>query len=139
MDRDPVEGLVVARIDEGACIGCTLCIAACPVDAIVGAAKLMHTVVAERCTGCELCVPPCPVDCIALLAGERPWTPADAQRARIHAGLRSARLAARSRPAPSAAARDEEQRSQRQAAVAAALARARARRAAARRLASPSA
>jgi electron transport complex protein RnfB len=56
----------VAVIDEAACIGCTKCIAACPVDAIVGASKLMHTVLAAWCTGCELCVPPCPVDCIAL-------------------------------------------------------------------------
>ena len=66
--------LLSARIDETACIGCALCIAACPVDAIVGAAKLMHTVLAERCTGCELCVPPCPVDCIALVPLARPWT-----------------------------------------------------------------
>lgn len=57
---------VVARIDEAACIGCTLCIAACPVDAIVGARKLMHTVIAAECTGCALCLPPCPVDCIVL-------------------------------------------------------------------------
>jgi electron transport complex protein RnfB len=51
-------------IDEDLCIGCTLCIQACPVDAIVGAAKMMHTIIAEQCTGCELCIPPCPVDCI---------------------------------------------------------------------------
>ena len=56
----------VAVIDEARCIGCTLCIQACPVDAIVGAAKLMHTVVAAQCTGCQLCVPPCPVDCIVI-------------------------------------------------------------------------
>jgi Na+-translocating ferredoxin:NAD+ oxidoreductase subunit B len=56
----------VAVIDEPACIGCTKCIQACPVDAIVGASKLMHTVIAEWCTGCELCLPPCPVDCIVL-------------------------------------------------------------------------
>jgi len=56
----------VAVIDEATCIGCTKCIQACPVDAIVGASKLMHTVIASWCTGCELCLPPCPVDCIAL-------------------------------------------------------------------------
>lgn len=56
----------VAFIDEQICIGCTLCIQACPVDAIVGAAKQMHTIVAPLCTGCELCVAPCPVDCISM-------------------------------------------------------------------------
>jgi len=55
-----------AVIDENICIGCTLCIQACPVDAIVGAAKQMHTVVASLCTGCELCLEPCPVDCIDM-------------------------------------------------------------------------
>jgi len=54
----------VAWIDEDLCIGCTLCIQACPVDAIVGAARRMHTVISQDCTGCELCLPPCPVDCI---------------------------------------------------------------------------
>jgi len=57
----------VAMIDEDACIGCTKCIQACPVDAIIGASKLMHTVIADLCTGCELCIPPCPVDCIAMV------------------------------------------------------------------------
>ncbi|MGF1529289.1 MAG: electron transport complex subunit RsxB [Candidatus Competibacterales bacterium] len=57
---------LVAAIDEGHCIGCTLCIQACPVDAIVGASGQMHTVIAAQCTGCELCVNPCPVDCIHL-------------------------------------------------------------------------
>ncbi len=56
----------VAIIDEDTCIGCTLCIQACPVDAIVGAAKQMHTIVAPLCTGCELCVKPCPVECISM-------------------------------------------------------------------------
>ena len=56
----------VAIIDENTCIGCTLCIQACPVDAIVGAAKQMHTIVAPLCTGCELCLPPCPVECIRM-------------------------------------------------------------------------
>jgi electron transport complex protein RnfB len=58
---------MVACIDEDVCIGCTLCIAACPVDAIVGAAQYTHTVISQECTGCELCLPPCPVDCIELL------------------------------------------------------------------------
>jgi Na+-translocating ferredoxin:NAD+ oxidoreductase subunit B len=56
----------VAVIDEATCIGCTKCIHACPVDAIVGASKQMHTVIASWCTGCELCIPPCPVDCIVM-------------------------------------------------------------------------
>jgi len=60
---------LVALIREDECIGCTKCIQACPVDAIVGAAKLMHTVLVEECTGCNLCVPPCPVDCIDLVPG----------------------------------------------------------------------
>jgi len=57
----------VAIIDEQVCIGCTLCIQACPVDAILGAAKQMHTVIEPECTGCELCIPPCPVDCISMV------------------------------------------------------------------------
>ena len=57
----------VAYIREDECIGCTKCIQACPVDAIVGAAKLMHTVIVDECTGCDLCVEPCPVDCIDML------------------------------------------------------------------------
>lgn len=57
----------VAVIDEQTCIGCTLCIQACPVDAIVGAAKQMHTIIESECTGCELCIEPCPVDCIFMI------------------------------------------------------------------------
>lgn len=56
----------IAIIDENTCIGCTLCIQSCPVDAIVGAAKQMHTIIAQQCTGCELCLPPCPVECIHM-------------------------------------------------------------------------
>ena len=94
--------LLQAVIDEAWCIGCTLCITACPVDCIVGAPKQMHTVVAEQCTGCELCVPACPVDCISLVnvSGERTgwaaWSPAQADEARERYAfhqLRTARAA----------------------------------------------
>lgn len=69
----------VAVIDEQRCIGCTLCIQACPVDAILGAAKQMHTVIAAECTGCDLCLPPCPVDCIEMVlipSAINSWKPA---------------------------------------------------------------
>lgn len=64
----------VAVVDEAACIGCTLCIDACPVDAIVGAQGYLHTVVEDWCIGCELCVAPCPVDCIDMAAPRGAWT-----------------------------------------------------------------
>ncbi|HUJ01429.1 MAG TPA: electron transport complex subunit RsxB [Usitatibacter sp.] len=80
----------VAVIDEPACIGCTKCIQACPVDAIVGASKRMHTVIASWCTGCELCIPPCPVDCIAL---EPVAALPDADLSRARHERRSIRLA----------------------------------------------
>ena len=85
----------VAVIDEARCIGCTLCIQACPVDAIVGAAKLMHTVVTELCSGCDLCVSPCPVDCIDLVpaSGEDAiWGRERANAARERFDRRRARL-----------------------------------------------
>jgi electron transport complex protein RnfB len=95
---DPAFGVhrsAVALIDESACIGCRLCIDACPVDAIVGAAKLMHTVIAQQCTGCELCIPPCPVDCIRM--EERPVIGREARReaaarARLRSEARNARV-----------------------------------------------
>ena len=65
-EHGPYRPPQAALIDESLCIGCTKCIQACPVDAIVGATRLMHTILADWCTGCELCVPPCPVDCISL-------------------------------------------------------------------------
>ena len=85
----------VALIDEARCIGCTLCIQACPVDAIVGASKLMHTVVTELCSGCDLCVAPCPVDCIEMLpasGADSIWDRARADAARERFELRRARL-----------------------------------------------
>ena len=123
--------LKFARIDEASCIGCTLCIDACPVDAIVGAAKRMHTVLAAVCTGCELCVAPCPVDCIDDGRAGRAWSSEDARAAGDRYRARIRRLAARAsiRLVPSATPADTG-RAKRQAAVAAALARARARRAA---------
>ena len=79
--------LTVAVVDEAWCIGCTLCIKACPTDAILGANKRMHTIIAEHCTGCELCIPVCPVDCIELInvsgeaTGWASWSEAQAQHA----------------------------------------------------------
>jgi electron transport complex protein RnfB len=125
--------LAMARIDEASCIGCTLCIDACPVDAIVGAAKRMHTVLPALCTGCELCVPPCPVDCIAMVPAGRAWSREDARAARARYERRNRR---RVRTAPdrtaasaTAATVDDTARERKRQAVAAALARARARRA----------
>jgi Na+-translocating ferredoxin:NAD+ oxidoreductase subunit B len=98
----------VAVIDEQVCIGCTLCIEACPVDAIVGAAKLMHTVIAAECTGCRLCLPPCPVDCIAMVETGETWSHEErirrAGQYRQRHEARAARLArGREETAPTAA------------------------------------
>lgn len=88
----------IAIIDEAWCIGCTLCIAVCPTDAIVGANKRMHTVVEDYCTGCELCIPACPVDCISLepidlnVSGWAAWPQALANQARQRYDARTARL-----------------------------------------------
>ena len=131
----------VVYIEEATCIGCTLCIQACPVDAIIGAPKRMHAVVEADCTGCELCLPVCPMDCIALedasggATGWAAWSPAQANAARARYADRQARLARDARedderlaakaapPAVEAASLDDPKR----AAIAAALARARVR------------
>jgi electron transport complex protein RnfB len=119
----------LAVIDEEQCIGCALCLKACPVDAIVGAAKQMHVVIDASCTGCELCIPVCPVDCISLVDASSPrtgWAAWDAARA-ADARRRYARHAARlaTGAAPAAATSGEPARST---TVAAAIARARATR-----------
>ena len=99
---NPVNGIErprpLAVIDEARCIGCTLCIQACPVDAIIGAPKQMHTVVLDLCTGCDLCVVPCPVDCIDMVelttgaTGWDAWSPALALAARERHDFRTRRL-----------------------------------------------
>ncbi len=131
---DPEHGVekprMLARIRERDCIGCTKCIQACPVDAIVGAAKLMHTVLADDCTGCELCVPACPVDCIELepMPLEQVADPARANAAREHFQRRETRLAReRSEREAELAARKAAVEATTDNPVLAALARARAR------------
>ena len=125
----------LARIDESLCIGCTKCIQACPVDAIFGAARLMHTVIAAECTGCELCLPPCPMDCIRLIPwpGEAepasPWPEyprEQVERARRRAAARRRRLGTRPGTPEQAGTRTDKARIR--AEIRAAVARARARR-----------
>lgn len=128
---EPVQQPVVAFIDESVCIGCTKCIQACPVDAIVGAAQQMHTVIAQECTGCELCIPPCPVDCISLEPSPDP-TPlrerAEQFRARYQARNERLERRQREREAARASKRPDGDRESRRAEVAAAVERARAKR-----------
>ena len=99
---NPANGIegppLVAQIDEDACIGCARCLPPCPVDAIIGAHKQMHTVVLSLCTGCELCVAPCPVDCIAIVpraslphAPRAPSAPENRERFVAHGARRAGR------------------------------------------------
>jgi len=129
----------VAVIDEARCIGCTLCIQACPVDAIVGAAKLMHTVVTELCSGCDLCVPPCPVDCIEMApatGADAIWDRVRADAARERFELRGARLERERRERAerlaqrALQARSDPEGEKKRAVIQAAIERARAKRAA---------
>jgi electron transport complex protein RnfB len=126
----------IARIDEAVCIGCTLCIAACPIDAIIGGAKRMHAVLPSLCSGCALCVSPCPVDCIVIEPADREWTDRDAIAARERFVARNRRLSRServvNRVSADASPASVDVRLGRQARVAAAFVRARARRAAAK-------
>jgi Na+-translocating ferredoxin:NAD+ oxidoreductase subunit B len=118
----------IAWIDEQWCIGCTLCISACPTDAILGASKQMHTVIEDACTGCELCLPVCPVDCIHLenvtlgKSGWNAWTQALADQAKNRYELKKLRLAKEQGEIPQSESTNE----LKQSAVQAALARAKA-------------
>jgi electron transport complex protein RnfB len=127
----------VAIIDEARCIGCTLCIQACPVDAIVGAAKLMHTVVTELCSGCDLCVLPCPVDCIDMVPAtlaDAIWDRSRADAARERFEQRGARLEREKREraerlaARTLKAKEDPDAEKKRAIIQAAIERARARR-----------
>ncbi len=92
-DCGPVPARSIAAVDNSRCIGCTKCVLACPVDAIAGAPRHQHHVLADRCTGCELCLAPCPVDCIVMRPLAQAWSAADAERGRRHHQARLERLA----------------------------------------------
>ncbi|MEX0951878.1 MAG: RnfABCDGE type electron transport complex subunit B [Gammaproteobacteria bacterium] len=120
----------VAVIDENACIGCVKCLRVCPVDAIIGAAKQMHSIITADCTGCELCLPPCPVDCIDLIPAA-PMSAAAKARARTHYQRRQTRLQRQTIAARQKQSGDEAtdtSRADKQDFIAAAVARSRARR-----------
>jgi electron transport complex protein RnfB len=122
----------IAVVDEARCIGCTICLQVCPVDAIVGAPRRMHAVLDAWCSGCELCVAPCPVDCIRMRPASMPWSEADAALARDRHRERERRLARGERIADRRSrgeVADDGERARRLATVAAAVERARARRA----------
>ncbi|HMT02243.1 MAG TPA: RnfABCDGE type electron transport complex subunit B [Burkholderiales bacterium] len=96
MPLNPINGIIkpkqVAIIDEDICIGCTLCIKACPVDAIIGTNKMMHTVIGIECTGCDLCLPVCPVDCISMVDDiDQEWTHERQTRAKLRFDNRNER------------------------------------------------
>ena len=136
---NPANGVEQARrvavIDEERCIGCTLCIKACPVDAIVGAARLMHTVVTVLCSGCDLCVAPCPVDCIEMIPAARAdalWDGARADAARSRFEHREARLSREREERAIRARRAAPGAEKKRAILSRAVARARAKRAASR-------
>lgn len=122
------QALTLAAVEEQHCIGCTLCIQACPTDAIIGAPRQMHTVISDACTGCGLCIPPCPVDCIVLVPAPFNWTDERAAVARNRYALREQRK--RVAKAKAQARADEAGKRRKKAIVQAAIERARALRAA---------
>nr|WP_163503048.1 RnfABCDGE type electron transport complex subunit B [Halomonas socia] len=117
--EQPAQSPLTAYIREDECIGCTKCIQACPVDAILGAAKQMHTVIVDQCTGCELCLAPCPVDCIDLLPHPRWQSAASEQQRQRYLDYRASqgrqRFEARQRRLAALAEAKRQRRAQRQA------------------------